>query len=115
MYKYQKELHGCSAEGYVSHLYSARLSSRPLGWKTINVNNVSKIRLVKAAKKEIKEIVHNKRKVIEFKEIEKIRHIAKEKIKESINFKVGTIPAMEFGTTEQRQFFKQLLEYKKAV
>lgn len=115
LYKYQKDLHGCSAEGHVSHLYSARLSSRPLGWKTINVNNVSKLRLVKADKREIKEIVHNKRKVIEFKEIEKIRHISKEKIKESINFKVGTIPVMEFGTTEQRKFFKQILEYKKAV
>ena len=115
LYKYQSQLHGCSAEGHVSHLYSARLSSRPLGWKTINVNNVSKLRLIKADNKEIKEIVHNKRKVIEFKEIEKIRHIAKEKIKESINFKAGTIPVMEFGTTEQRKFFKQLLEYKKAI
>ena len=115
LYKYQKQLHGCSAEGHVSHLYSARLSSRPLGWKTINVNNVSKLRLVKADKKEIKEIVHNKRKVIEFKEIEKIRHIANEKIKESINFKTGTIPAMNFGTIEERQFFKQLLGYKKVV
>ena len=115
LYKYQNHLHGCSAEGHISHLYSARLSSRPLGWKTVNVDNVSRLRLVKADKKEIKEIVHNKRKVIEFKEIEKIRHIAKEKIKESINFKVGTIPVMEFGTTEQRKFFKQILEYKKAV
>ena len=115
LYKYQSQLHGCSAEGHVSHLYSARLSSRPLGWKTINVNNVSKLRLIKADNKEIKEIVHNKRKVIEFKEIEKIRNIAKEKIKESINFKAGTIPVMEFGTTEQRKFFKQLLENKKAI
>ena len=115
LYKYQSQLHGCSAEGHVSHLYSARLSSRPLGWKTINVNNVSKLRLIKADNKEIKERVHNKRKVIKFKEIEKIRHVAKEKIKESINFKAGTIPIMEFGTTEQRKFFKQLLEYKKAI
>ena len=106
---------GCAAEGDISHTYSDRLSSRPLGWKTINVNNVSKLRLIKADNKEIKEIVHNKRKLIEFKEIEKIRHVAKEKIKESINFKVGTIPVMEFGTTEQRKFFKQLLEYKKAI
>lgn len=113
LYKHQKELHGCSAEGHISHLYSARLSSRPLGWKVINVNNVSKLRLIKADKKEIKEIVHNKRKVIEFKEIEKIRHNAREKIKSNINFKVGKIPAMEFGTTEQRKFFKQLLEYEK--
>ena len=115
LYKYQKELHGCSAEGHISHLYSARLSSRPLGWKTINVNNVSKLRLIKADDKEIREVVHNKIKVIEFKEIEKIRHCAKEKIKESINFKPVSIPAMEFGTTEQRKFFKQLLSYKTAV
>lgn len=115
LYKYAKELHGCSAEGHVSHLYSARLSSRPLGWKVININNVSKLRLAKADNKEIKEIVHNKRKVVEFKEIEKIRHDAREKIKSSINFKVGKIPAMEFGTLEQRKFFKQLLSYKSAV
>lgn len=115
LYKYQSHLHGCSAEGHVSHLYSARLSSRPLGWKTINVDNISRLRLVKADNKEIKDIVHNKRKVIEFKEIEKIRHVAKEKIKESINFKVGTIPVMEFGTIEERQIFKQILEYKEAV
>ncbi len=112
LYKYQKELHGCSAEGHISHLYSARLSSRPLGWKTINVDNVSRLRLLKADNKEIKEIIHNKRKIIEFKEIEKIRHDARERLKSSINFKVGKIPIMEFGTTEQRKFFKQLLEYK---
>lgn len=115
LYRYQKELHGCSAEGHVSHLYSARLSSRPLGWKTINVNNVSKLRLIKADNREISEIVHNKRKVIEFKEIEKIRNQANKQIKESINFKTVTIPAMQFGTTEQRKFFKQILEYKAVV
>ena len=115
LYKYQKELHGCSAEGHISHLYSARLSSRPLGWKTINVNNVSKLRLVKADNKEISEIVHNKRKIIEFKEIEKIRNQANQKIKESINFKPIEIPIMKFGTTEQRKFFEQLISYKKAV
>ncbi len=54
LYKYQKQLHGCSAEGHVSHLYSARLSSRPLGWKTINVDNVSRLRIIKADNKEIK-------------------------------------------------------------
>lgn len=112
LYKFQKELHGCSAEGHISHLYSARLSSRPLGWKTINVDNVSRLRLVKADNIDIKEIVHNKRKIIEFKEIEKIRHDAREKITSSIDFKTVTIPAMEFGTHEQRKFFKQIFKYK---
>lgn len=115
LYKYQKELHGCSAEGHISHLYSARLSSRPLGWKTINVDNVSRLRLVKADNKEIREIVQKKRKVIEFKEIKKIRNQANKKIKESINFKPVEIPIMEFGTKEERIFFKQLLKYERAV
>lgn len=115
LYKYQKELHGCSAEGHISHLYSARLSSRPLGWKTVNVNNVSRLRLAKADNKEISEIVHNKRKIIEFKEIEKIRNQANHKIKESINFKPVEIPIMKFGTREERKFFEQLISYRKAV
>ena len=83
--------------------------------KTVNVNNISKLRLIKADNREISEIVHNKRKVIEFKEIEKIRNQANQRIKESINFKPVSIPVMEFGTTEQRKFFKQILEYKPAV
>ena len=115
LYSYQKELHGCSAEGHISHLYSARLSSRPLGWKTININNVSKLRLVKANNGEIQEIVHNKRKVIEFKEIEKIRNQANKKIEESINFKPIRVPIMQLGTTEEKIFLKNLLGYKKAV
>ena len=115
LYKYQKELHGCSAEGHISHLYSARLSSRPLGWKTINVNNVSKLRLAKANNKSIEEIVANKRKVIQFEEIEKIRHYANRKINESLKIKTGSLPIINFGTTEQRKFFKQLIEYKTAI
>ena len=108
-------MHGCSAEGHISHLYSARLSSRPLGWKTVNVNNVSRLRLAKADNKEISEIIHNKRKIIEFKEIEKIRNQANQKIKESINFKPIEIPIVKFGNKEQRKFFEQLISYRKAV
>jgi len=112
LYKHQRNLHGCSAEGHISHLYSARLSSRPLGWKTINVNNISKLRLIKADGNDIKEIVHNKRKVIEFKEVEKIRNQANKRIKKSFNVKNGSVPMMHFGTDEERMIFKKLLEYK---
>lgn len=115
LYRNKKELHGCSAEGQVSHIYSDRMSSRPMGWKTKNVHNMSKLRLLREDKIEVKDILKEQGKVIEFKEIEKIRPVAKEKIKESINFKVGTIPIMEFGTTEERQILKQILEYKSAV
>ena len=112
LYKNKKELHGCSAEGHVSHIYSDRMSSRPMGWKTENVNNMSKLRLLREDKIEVKEILKNQGKVIEFKEIKKIRNQANAKIKESINFKQVSVPIMNFGTQEERIFFRNLLEYK---
>lgn len=36
---------GCSAEGNVSHLFSSRLSSRPLGWSKTGVDNMSRLRV----------------------------------------------------------------------
>lgn len=112
LYRNKKELHGCSAEGHVSHIYSDRMSSRPMGWKTENVHNMSKLRLLREDKIEVKDILKEQGKVIEFKEIQKIRNQANAKIKESINFKPVGVPLMEFGTTEEKTFFKNLLEYK---
>lgn len=115
LFRNKKKLHGCSAEGHVSHIYSDRMSTRPMGWKTTNVDNMSRLRLLKEDKVDIKEIVRNQGKVIEFKEIEKIRNQANAKITESINFKPIEIQIMKFGTTEEKIFFKNLLEYNKAV
>lgn len=112
LYRNKKELHGCSAEGHVSHIYSDRMSSRPMGWKSENVNNMSKLRLLKEDNIEVKETLKNQGKVIEFKEIKKIRNQANAKIKESINFNPVSVQLMEFGTTEEKTFFKNLLEYK---
>lgn len=36
---------GCSAEGHVSHLLSARLSSRPLTWSVLGSDNMAKFRV----------------------------------------------------------------------
>lgn len=115
LYRNKKELHGCSAEGHVSHIYSDRMSSRPMGWKTENINNMSKLRLLKEDGVNICEVVRKQEKVIEFKEIQKIRNQANAQIKESINFKVLSIPAMNFGTQEERLMFKSILEYNRAV
>ena len=111
-YKYRDLLHGCSAEGHVSHIYSDRMSSRPMGWKTENVNNMSKLRLLREDKIEVKEILKNQGKVIEFKEIKKIRNQANAKIKESVNFKQVSVPIMNFGTQEEKISFRNLLKYK---
>ena len=112
LYRNRKELHGCSAEGHVSHIYSDRMSSRPMGWSTTNINNMSRLRIAKEDNIGTEEILNNSKKIIEIKEIQKIRNQANAKIKESINFKQVSVPLMEFGTTEERIFFKNLLEYK---
>ena len=39
---------GCSAEGHVSHILSARLSSRPKGWSQHNLENMAGLRVMKA-------------------------------------------------------------------
>lgn len=112
LYRNKKELHGCSAEGHISHIYSDRMSSRPMGWSTRNVNNMSKLRTSREDNISTKEILEKSKKVIEFKEIQKIRNQANAKIKESINFKPVSVPIMNFGAQEEKIFFKNLLEYK---
>ena len=112
LYRNKKELHGCSAEGHVSHIYSDRMSSRPMGWSTTNINNMSRLRTAKEDNISAEEILNKSKKVIELKEIQKIRNQANAKIKESINFKPVNIPIINFGTTEEKIFFKNLLKYK---
>lgn len=112
LYRNKKYLHGCSAEGHISHVYSDRMSSRPMGWSTLNIDNMSRLRIAKEDNIRTKEILKNSKKIIEFKEIEKIRNQANKKIKDSINFKPISIPIIQFGTTEEKIFFKNLLEYK---
>lgn len=41
------EIVGCSAEGHVSHVLSARLSSRPKGWSKTGVNQMTKLLIYK--------------------------------------------------------------------
>ena len=48
---------GCSAEGHVSHIYADRMSSRPLGWSKKGVHQMAKLRIYKANKGNMLELV----------------------------------------------------------
>lgn len=39
---------GCSAEGHISHIFSDRMSSRPLGWSKIGADKMARLRVYKA-------------------------------------------------------------------
>lgn len=45
--QYEKDYIGCSAEGHVSHILSARLSSRPLSWSNVGADQMARLRVFK--------------------------------------------------------------------
>ncbi len=45
MRQYEADYIGCSAEGHVSHILSSRLSSRPLGWSRMGVDQMARLRV----------------------------------------------------------------------
>lgn len=47
----------CSAEGHVSHVYSSRMSSRPLGWSRVGADKMARLCIYKANKGNILELV----------------------------------------------------------
>lgn len=48
---------GCSAEGHVSHVYSDRMSSRPLGWCHIGADKMARLRIYRQNKGNMLELV----------------------------------------------------------
>ena len=91
-------------------IYSDRMSSRPMGWKIENVNNMSKLRLLKADNISVKTILEKQEKIIDINEYKIIKEKAKRKI--NINFKPVSLPIITFGEREEKEFFKNLLEIK---
>ena len=53
---------GCSAEGHVSHIYADRMSSRPLGWSRHGVNQMAKLRIYKANKGDMLNLIRIQKK-----------------------------------------------------
>ncbi|MEE1038993.1 MAG: ISLre2 family transposase [Eubacterium sp.] len=47
----------CSAEGHVSHIYSTRMSSRPLGWSRVGADKMSRLCIYKANRGNMLELV----------------------------------------------------------
>lgn len=45
---------GCSAEGHVSHILSARLSSRPAGWSKLGAEQMARLRVMQANGKDVR-------------------------------------------------------------
>ncbi|MDO6354759.1 UPF0236 family protein, partial [Caloramator sp. CAR-1] len=77
IYKEDEDVIGCSAEGHISHVLSARLSSRPLGWSKEGLKIMAKLRVFSRNGGNLREISIYK------EDIETFR-LNKKKIKETI-------------------------------
>lgn len=89
---------GCSAEGHISHILSARMSSRPMGWSKDGADKMARLRAFKA----------NKGKVYDFlkaqKKEKKLYNVTKKLLKQSMqglkmntNEKIGNIEVFKYG------------------
>lgn len=52
----QDNIH-CSAEGHISHVFSDRLSSRPLGWSVVGADKMAQLRIYKKNGRDMLELV----------------------------------------------------------
>lgn len=52
----------CSAEGHVSHIYSDRMSSRPLGWSRTGADKMARLRIYRQNKGDMLELVRYQKK-----------------------------------------------------
>lgn len=106
---------GCAAEGDISHTFSARMSSRPLGWKRENVDKMSKLRVLSANGINIKVVTRNENnkqmqeKIEEQKRVNKYVSKSRYKRENGISFEV---PMVKYGNFEMRLKLKELLDCK---
>lgn len=58
----RKDIRGCSAEGHVSHVLSARMSSRPMGWSRRGADRMCRLRAYDLNKGDMLELVRYQKK-----------------------------------------------------
>lgn len=85
MNSYDAQYIGCSAEGHVSHILSERLSSRPLGWSYVGVDDMAKLRAFRANNGNIYEVIKGQKKDNKRNGIKKITQNAVKKVAKNID------------------------------
>ena len=80
-----------------------------MGWKTRNVNNMSKLRLLREDKISVREILEKQEKIIDFEEYKEIKLNTQKRINKNINFKPVSLPIISFGTHGERKLFRDIL------
>ena len=94
---------GCSAEGHVSHILSDRLSSRPMGWSKLGVDQMARLRVFKFNGGQLQDlqklIMDKKRKKQKEDNIVKIESkVVNKRLKKRYKGKNENVPCINKGT-----------------
>lgn len=105
---------GCAAESDISHTYSDRLSSRPMGWSETNVDKMARLRVLAANGENIRLITRNKNNIDEEivnsqEKVSKMIKIERYKRDDGICY---SIPELNYGDREMRQKLREIVNYK---
>ena len=102
-YQYSDDYSGCSAEGHISHIYSDRLSSRPLGWSREGVDQMARLRVFAANGGNIFELALKKKqeRIRETRTIELDLKVCRKKMKKASGETIVNLPVLNSGKRTQ--------------
>jgi hypothetical protein len=100
---YSKDYSGCSAEGHISHIYSDRLSSRPLGWSREGVDQMARLRVFAANRGNLFQLALRKKqeRIRETRIIELDLKVCRKKMRKVSGETIGNLPALNSGKRTQ--------------
>ena len=101
--QYSTDYIGCSAEGHISHIYSDRLSSRPLGWSRKGVDQMARLRVFRANGGNVYDLTLKKKqeRIREARITELDLKVAKKSWKKVSGETIDNLPALNLGKRTQ--------------
>ncbi|WP_350344234.1 ISLre2 family transposase [Proteinivorax tanatarense] len=108
---FDKDYIGCSAEGHISHILSARLSSRPLGWSITGADEMARLRVYRANGGNVYQFMKdNKSRERQKKKDLKIdKRVIKKRMRKPMQETMDNVPALNIGRKNwQRQCLKSV-------
>lgn len=100
---YAKDYSGCSAEGHISHIYSDRLSSRPLGWSREGVDQMARLRVFSKNGGDLFDLALRKKqeRIRETRAIELDLRVCRKKMRKASGETIDNLPALNSGKRTQ--------------
>lgn len=98
-----RDYSGCSAEGHISHIYSDRLSSRPLGWSREGVDQMARLRVFAANGGNLFDLALRKKqeRIRETRAIELDLKVCRKKMRKAVGETIDNLPALNSGKRTQ--------------